>query len=140
MNVLIARLHQDKCSCVIRNQVIRTFNRRGIDDFYQLLKEEPETLMGAEVADRVIGKAIAAIMVKGGVRRVYADLISLSALILLRNAGISTDYQQLVTYIKNRRHTGWCPVEAMCYNGQTVDEIMPIIDRFAAQKSKYFNH
>ena len=95
-------------------------------------------LAGAEVADRVVGKAVAAMLVKGGVKNVYADMISLSALTLLRNAGIDTDYDQLVTYIKNTRLTDWCPVEAMCYNEQTVDEILPIVQQFVEDKESFF--
>ena len=90
------------------------------------------------MADRVVGKAVAAMLVKGGVKNVYADMISLSALTLLRNAGIDTDYDQLVTYIKNTRLTDWCPVEAMCYNEQTVDEILPIVQRFVEDKESFF--
>ena len=114
MNELIEKLHEEGCSCVVSNKEVRTYTHRGVDDLYRLLKQEPTFLNGAEVADRVVGKAAAAMMVKGGVKNVYADLISLSALTLLRDAGVTTDFDQLVTYIKNTKLTDWCPVEAMC--------------------------
>ena len=82
----------------------------------------------------------AAMMVKGGVKNVYADLISLSALTLLRDAGVTTDFDQLVTYIKNTKLTDWCPVEALCYNEQTVDEILPVVQRFVENKEAFFKN
>ena len=88
MNELIEKLHEEGCSCVVSNHEVRTYTHRGVDDLFRLLTQEPSFLHGAEVADRVVGKAVAALLVKGGVKNVYADLISLSALTLLRDAGI----------------------------------------------------
>lgn len=138
MNELIEKLHEEGCSCVVNNQELRTYTHRGVEDLFRLLTQEPTFLAGADVADRVVGKAVAAMLIKGGVKNVYADLISLSALTLLRNAGVETNYDQLVTYIKNTKLTDWCPVEAMCYDEQTVDEILPIVQSFIEDKEKFF--
>ena len=138
MNKLVERLHQEGCSCVMSNQEVRTFEKRGVDDLYELLTQEPDFLRGADVADRVVGKAVAALLVKGGVQHVHADLISLSALMLLREAGIDTEYDQVVTYIKNSHLTDWCPVEALCYNKETVDQVLSVVKQFVANKEQFF--
>ena len=70
---LIDLLHERKCSCVLRNGEIYTFERRGVEDLYDLLREQPGLLLGADVADKVVGKGAAALMVLGRVRRVYAN-------------------------------------------------------------------
>lgn len=63
MEHLIKQLREGGYSCVIRQGgVIRTFTERGVNDLYRLLTEEPKFLRNAEVADKVIGKAAAAIM------------------------------------------------------------------------------
>ena len=65
---LIDLLHVEACSCVIRNgDVTRIFRERGVKDLYRLLEEEPELLDGAFVADKVVGKGAAALMILGGV-------------------------------------------------------------------------
>ena len=64
MNELIEKLHEEGCSCVVSNKEVRTYTHRGVDDLYRLLTQEPTFLDGAEVADRVVGKAAAAMMVK----------------------------------------------------------------------------
>ena len=60
----------ENCSCVIRNgDTVRIFHERGIKDLFRLLKTEREFLDGAFVADKVVGKGAAALMVLGGVDR-----------------------------------------------------------------------
>ena len=58
----IDRLFAERCSCVIRNgSDMRVFYERGVKDLYRLLKEVPGLLRGAFVADKVVGKAAAAL-------------------------------------------------------------------------------
>jgi len=123
-------LHNEDCSCVIQNQVVKKFHRRGITDLYGVYDQERDFLKGAQVADHVIGKAAAALLIAGGAQQVYADLISLSALMLLRNAGIPTEYEQVVSYIQNHRLTDWCPMESECYSEQSVEDMLPLIKQF----------
>lgn len=67
---IINRLFAEQCSCIIcNNHEIRLFHERGVKDIYRLLKEEPDFLNGSFIADKVIGKAAAALMILGGVKR-----------------------------------------------------------------------
>ena len=68
---LIESLFTHKYSCVIRNgDEIRVFRGRGVKDLYRLLRDDRRFLDGAFVADKVVGKAAAALMILGGVREV----------------------------------------------------------------------
>jgi len=127
---LIKILHSEDCSCVIRNQEVKTLHSRGIMDLYDVYSTTPQLLQGAQVADHVVGKAAAALMIAGGVQQVYADLISLSALVLLRQKGIPTEYGQVVSYIQNHRFTDWCPMESECYSEKSVEDMLPLIKEF----------
>ena len=74
-------LHSGECNCVVRkDSEIRTFNERGIAALHSLLNSEPTLLDGAEIADTIVGKGAAALMVKGGVKSLYAEVISQSGL------------------------------------------------------------
>lgn len=124
-------LFAEKCSCVIRNAgEIRMFYNRGIQDLYRLLKEEPAFLAGAFVADKVVGKGAAALMILGGVKEVFADVASRPALALLEAARIKTEYTRAVPYIVNRTQTGMCPVEQLCGECATAQACLPPIERF----------
>lgn len=127
---LIDLLHERKCSCVLRNGGIYTFERRGVKDLYALLREQPGLLFGADVADKVVGKGAAALMVLGRVRRVYADVLSEPAYGLLFQTGISVSYGRLVSAIRNRAGNGWCPVETLCCDKETAEECLPLIAGF----------
>lgn len=118
-------------SCVIRNgAATRSFDRRGVADLYALLTTDPGFLKGAEIADKVVGKAAAALMVLGGVGRVWAGTISEGALGLLRGAGIPVEGAHTVPYIKNRDGSGMCPMERLCLDEPSPEAILPRIENF----------
>lgn len=79
---LIEILHNGNHSLVVDNGTIHTFNGRGVSDLYRIYTTEPEILKGASLADKVVGKGAAALMVLGNVRLIYADVISRPALSL----------------------------------------------------------
>ena len=71
MKRLIDILDEGGYSCVIaQGDHIRTFTRRGVADLYDLLQEDAAFLHEASVADKVIGKAAATLMVLGQVKEV----------------------------------------------------------------------
>lgn len=73
----IELLHSARCSCVIlKDGKPRLFRERGVKDLYRLLTTEPSSLAGAFVADKVVGKAAAALLILGGVGELHADVIS----------------------------------------------------------------
>lgn len=128
---LIDRLHTEGCSCVIRNGAqTRIFRERGIKDLYRLLNEEPALLDGAFVADKVVGKGAAALMIAGGVREVYADVISTPALELFTARSVRVVHALEVPHIINRSHTGLCPVETLCRDCRTAEECLEPIREF----------
>lgn len=134
---LIDYLFAEKCSCVIRNgNEIRVFHERGVKDLYRLLKEEPEFLRGAFVADKVVGKAAAALMILGGVKEVFADVISQPACKLFGRTRVHAEYTLMVPHIINRTKTDWCPLERCCANAVSAQECLPVIENFIAKMSK----
>lgn len=131
MEELISMLHTGGYSCVIANgEEIRTFTQRGVADLYDLLTMEPEFLKGAIIADKVVGKGAAALMILGEIKELYTDVISTKALDLFQKSGVKVDFKQEVPFIWNRNHTGWCPVETMCSEENSAENILPLIRDF----------
>lgn len=134
METLIRTLHQGGYSCVIANGTdVRSFTQRGVADLYDLLRDDPSFLRGASIADKVVGKGAAALMVLGGIRELYTDVISEPALELLRRSGIETTFAESVPGIRNRDQSGWCPLETICLEKDTAQDILPLIDSFIAK-------
>lgn len=131
MNKLINILHEGNYSCVVENYgQIFTFTGAGVSDLYNMVTNKPCFLKEATIADKVVGKATAALMILGRVDRVYAEVISLAGLVLLRHYGIETDFGQVVPGIRNRDNTDWCPLEKMCYPKESPEEILQQIQEF----------
>ena len=128
MKELIAILHGEKLTLVVRSEdgEIHRFIQRGVKDLLSLVTERPELLRGALVADKAVGKAAAACMVTGGIRQVYADVMSEPALTLLEAHGVKASYGQLVDHIINRAGNDWCPMERL---SRDVDDPTAIIQK-----------
>ena len=83
----------------------------GIAPLLSLLKNSPGLLKGASVADKVVGKAAAMLMLYGGVSDIYSGIISHPALSVLEKAELKIESDRRVSYIENRAGTDMCPME-----------------------------
>lgn len=107
-----------------------TSKKKGIAPMMALLTEDETQLRGAYIADRVIGRAAALLMEKGGAAAVYGGIISSHAKNALEKSGIPFSYGRETEYIINRTKTGMCPME------QTVLAIEDAEAAYAALRKK----
>jgi hypothetical protein len=68
-------------------------------------------MKGAFVLDKVIGKAAAVILVLGGIREAYGEVMSAAGRGYLAAHGIITECGTLVENITNKSGDGLCPIE-----------------------------
>jgi hypothetical protein len=133
-NQIIERLVLSDYSCIVVNGEREYIGQaRGVKDLMHLLKDEPQLLDGAFVADKVVGKGAAALITLGKVSEVYAVLISRPALTLLQGANVTVNYDTLVDNIINRAGTDICPVEKLCKDADTAEQCLPLIENFISQ-------
>ncbi len=125
-------LFAERCSCVVRCADGRCLilRQRGIRDLYDLLHDGRQPLRGAFIADKVVGKGAAALMIAGGVESLFADVISREALEILERYGVEASYATVTDHIINRAGTGRCPVETLCSGLQSVEQCVARIDEF----------
>ena len=135
MKQLIDILLHQNCSLVVKstNGEITTYYKKGVRDLIYLLDNDAERLRGARIADKVIGKAAAGLMVRGGVVEVYADVMSQLALPLLQEAGISYSFGQLVEHIVIPEGDSRCPLEQIVADAQNASEIETMLREHFAQ-------
>ena len=133
-------LHDGAHSLVVRSVGgdISTHDGMGVSDLLRMVDGQPGGLLrGARVADKVVGKAAAALMVLGGVSEAWGDVMSAPAAELLNANGVAVTHGVLVNHIENRSHTGWCPLETACRCCATAEECLVAIKAFvAAMKGK----
>lgn len=128
----VALLHESGCSCVVRPAAGQrwTGKQRGVDDLFYLLENEPGILKGAFMADKVVGKAAASLMVLGGVRGLYAGTLSEPARWLLESYGLEYKTDRVVPHIINRVGSDWCPLEKRCFFAEDAEACRERIRRF----------
>lgn len=89
---------------------VMTSRARGIAPLLERA-ERSERLEGAFVADRIIGKAAAMLLIPMRVASVYGQVMSREAEALLSANGIEVEYGALTDHIINRSGDGLCPME-----------------------------
>lgn len=128
-------LHEGGHSLVVAHgNDIRTYDGQGVSDLLQLLDEGDAPLHNADIADKVVGKAAAALMIAGGVARVHADVVSSSAIALFNRSSVHVSCDMATPYIINRKGTGMCPLELRCMDCSTADECIARIRAFFDEK------
>lgn len=128
---LIELLHSTQCSCVVANEHFTlTFHERGVKDLHRLLHEEAQPLRGAYIADKVVGKGAAALMIAARAKWIYAKVISEAALELFARSDVEVEYETRTPHIINRSGTDICPVEKLCATFSSAEECLPAIDEF----------
>lgn len=140
MQDLINLLHTTHCSLVVKSQgEVRTYCKKGVRDLVWLLDNEPGRLVGARVADKVVGKASAGLLVQGCVSEVYAQVMSRLAVPLLQQAGITFSYTTLVDRIVIPVGDKRCPLEQIVAPAQTPQEVEHLLREHFAEMQRNHN-
>ena len=104
----------DSTIAVVSVDDVFTSHDRGVKPLLHLLTEKKGFLKGASVADKVIGKAAALLMVLGEIKEVHTLIISDPAIKVFEKYNIPCFYDKKVDRIVNRTGDGLCPMETLC--------------------------
>ena len=105
------RLIEGKFTCVLYNgESELVSSERGVS-FLLGLYEDGKDYSNYVSADKVVGKGAALLYVLLGVKEIHANVISQSALDVMKKHNINCTYDTLVPHIINRRGDGICPIE-----------------------------
>lgn len=116
-------------ACSATGELVQ-FHNRGVRDLFTLVTEHPDFLNGGKLADRVIGRGAALLLLKGMVSEVFAYVISEPALQLLLKNNVKVTYDTLQAHIINRKGDGICPVELLTSATDDPDEALSLISNF----------
>ena len=104
-------------------------HERGIKPLLGLLRNNPELLKGAYIADKVTGRASAWLLVAGNVGMLYTDVLSRHAAKVLEDNGIPFEYGSMTDGIVNRRGDGPCPMESATEGCASPEEAIAAIEK-----------
>ncbi len=106
-----------------QNGEIKEYYQNRINDIKDILKSDKMALKGAIIADKVIGKVAASVLIVAGVKEIYAKVISEYAISILENNNIKYSYEEKVDYIINQNKTGMCPMENKYKDEKDINKI-----------------
>ena len=112
---------------VYNNDELTTHANRGVQDLLTLIAEQPKRLNGAIVADKLIGKAAAALMATGGVIEVHTNIICTAGRELLEKQGIKVFAREEVPQILNRDRSAMCPIDSKIAEVESVEECVNVL-------------
>ena len=131
-NLMLAKstLFENEYSIVVvkENEIVYKSESKGLQSLISLYKNDEDTLENSSIADKVIGRAAALILVDSNIKEVYADLISENAIDILDKSDIPYEYKTQVTEIRNRDNTGMCPMEELSLKCVSADELIEKIE------------
>ena len=88
------QLHNNNFSIVIVGENdVYTSTKHGVAPLLEILDGGDDIIKNSFAADKVVGKAAALLMVKGGVKEVYADIISSHALDVFEKYKVKVRWQ-----------------------------------------------
>lgn len=125
---IIDLLHSTQCSLVVSNGGrVATFYKKGVRDLEDLLNNDPEFLKGACIADKVTGKAAAGMAAVGGVKEIYADVMSRKAVPLLEENHINYSCGTMVDAIVVPAGDTRCPLEKIVEPASTAQQVVDLL-------------
>lgn len=139
MNEILSNLKEtlssENFTIVIRkdDKVFSSYER-GVKPLIELIDNNLSFLNNASVADKVVGKAAALLMVLGKIKEVHTIVISEPAIEVLKNNNIIFHFDKKVKNIINRQGDGLCPMEQLCLEIENPEfaymEIKKLLDSF----------
>ncbi|MEG1242667.1 MAG: ECF transporter S component [Oscillospiraceae bacterium] len=123
------------CLVIKNKEIVYSGEGRGVKPLIELYENHPELLSDAFVIDKIIGRAAAVILILGGAKKAFGEVMSDGAIELLQKNGITAQFDKRVDTILNRAGNGMCPLEkasldcedyAQCYENikKTISELM----------------
>ncbi len=104
-------LAETDATCVLcKGSTVYQSAQRGVAPLLAWL-DSSEDMMGFSAADKVVGRGAAFLYRLLGVRAVYAKVMSVGAVKVLRAGGVDASWGNLTETVMNRQKNGPCPIE-----------------------------
>ena len=130
-------LLEDSLAFIVINngQIIGTSVGKGVVDLLALVESQAAKLTGASLADKLVGKAVAAMVCHVGIKAVYTPVISRAALEMLRQHNIRPEYDELVPMILSRDGVMRGPLEQLLLEINDPAQAVAVVSDFLKNRS-----
>ncbi|MEM2987799.1 MAG: DUF1893 domain-containing protein, partial [Candidatus Bathyarchaeia archaeon] len=107
------RLHEKGLTIVVVKDFKLLFESKGhgISNLLETLDTLGDSIRGASIADKIVGKAAALLCISAKVKAVYAPIMSMEAKRVLEKYGVYAEWDMLVEKILDSSGKDICPFE-----------------------------
>lgn len=119
-------LIEDRTCVLVRGDEQLISKETGIKPMLGFI-DSGKDLSNFSVADKIVGKAASMLFVLAKIKAVYAQVISESGYLFLKQNGVYIEYQTKTEKIINRAKTGVCPMEEATQNCNDPKEALVLI-------------
>ena len=130
------RTSGDSLVVVKDGNILTSKQNGGIRPLFDAVSELGDEMEGSCIADKVIGKAAAALCISAGVKGVYTPVMSRAANELLANNGIIHSTHLLAPWILNKDRSDLCPLEKLTMGTDNWKDIVEIVKEFVSKPSE----
>jgi len=115
LNLAKQRLSQKNLSLVITKNsgVLFETKSHGISGLLKAIKQLQNNMAGSSVADRIVGRAAALLLIYSGVVAVFAVTASDGGIEVLKNNHVFHEFRRRVPYILDSKRMDVCPFEKL---------------------------
>ena len=115
LNIAKQRLSQKNLSLVIvkNSRVLFETESHGISGLLKAVKQLQDNMAGSSVADRIVGRAAALLLVYSGVVAVFAVTASDGGIEVLKNNHVFHKFERRVPRILDSKRVDVCPFEKL---------------------------
>ena len=99
----------------------------GVRPILEVIEELKDEIQGSIVGDRILGKASALLCRFSKVKGVYSPQATKTAIAVLLVAGIPSQIEEMIPYIKNRGGSDVCPFEKMLSDIDSPEEAYELL-------------
>ena len=130
---VIKQLKEDCFSVGLLSSAGDFYSETGhtIAPLVRLCRQYPQEMKGGCVADKIIGRGAASLLIWSGVQEVFALFISKPAKAMLEEHGIRLSYGELADQIYNNRGDDLCPLEKHVLQLSDIDEMAEAVFEFS---------
>jgi Domain of unknown function (DUF1893) len=122
-------LAETDCSIVIVKNGDALIKKKGdgIRPILEVIGELKEEIQGSIIGDRILGKASALLCRYSKAKGVYSPQATKTAIAVLIIAGIPSQIDEMIPYIKNRDGNDVCPFEKMLSDIDSPEEAYEVL-------------
>ena len=127
-------IDEDLSLVIVKNgKVVFETKKQGVTGFLEAIEKLNQDLVGASVADKIVGVAAAMLCVYSRVSSVFALTISEGGIRVLENNNIAYLFDKKVSNILNRNKTDVCPFEKLAMDSGSSKEAYVKLKTCASQ-------